>query len=88
METASFSLLELFVLGGVVMWPLLLFSIAAVAISIERAIYIFNHNLVIDDLSVQVSEYINNNDYSGAAEYLSTLTEKRMGARVLLALIQ
>ncbi|MCL2252416.1 MAG: MotA/TolQ/ExbB proton channel family protein [Treponema sp.] len=88
METASFSLLELFKLGGVVMWPLLVFSIAAVAITIERAVFFFQHNLDIDDLSVNVSDYIDKNDYSGAAEYLSGLTDKRMGARILLSLIK
>jgi len=88
METASFSLLELFKLGGIIMWPLLLFSVAAVAITIERAVFFLNHNLEIDDLSLNVSEYIDKKDFSGACEYLSELTEKRMGARVLLALVR
>jgi biopolymer transport protein ExbB len=88
METASFSLLELFQLGGVVMWPLLFFSIAAVAISIERMVYLLYHNLEVKDLAGKVSVYIENNDYQGASEYLSGLTKRRMGARILLALIQ
>ncbi|MCL2800699.1 MAG: MotA/TolQ/ExbB proton channel family protein [Treponema sp.] len=88
METVSFSLLELFKLGGVIMWPLLLFSIAAVAISIERAVFILNHNLDVDDLSIKVSEYLNAGEYQKAVDYLSSLTKKRMGARVLLSLIQ
>ena len=88
METASFSLLELFKLGGVVMWPLLAFSIAAIAISIERTVYFLYHNLDVDDLNIKTSEYIKNNDYSQAVQYLSGLTEKRMGARIILALIQ
>jgi len=87
METASFSLLELFKLGGVVMWPLLAFSIAAVAITIERAVFFFNNNLDVDDLSLTVSDYVNKKDFSGAVEYLKPLTEKRMGARVLLTLV-
>jgi len=88
MENASFSLLELFKLGGVVMWPLLAFSIAVVAITIERAVYIFYHNLDVDDMAAEVSKYINNSDYSGAETYLSGLTERRMGARVLLSLFK
>jgi len=88
METASFSLQELFVLGGFLMWPLLLFSIAAVAISLERAVYLFYHNLRLDDLAARVSDYIKDNDYSGAQEYLSGLCKKRMGARILLALVK
>jgi len=88
METASFSVLELFQLGGVIMWPLLLFSIAVVAISIERIVYFAYHNLEIDDLETKVSEFIDNNDYNGASEYLSGFTKKRLGARILLALTQ
>jgi len=88
METASFSVLELFKLGGVMMWPLLVFSIAVVAITIERAVYLIYHNLEIEDLYSKVSDYIKVDDYSGASDFLSGLTERRMGARVLLELVQ
>ena len=88
METSSFSVLELFKLGGIVMWPLLLFSIVVVAISLERIFCLAYHNLKIDDLEIKISEYINNNDYSGAGEYLSGITKKNMGARILLALVE
>jgi len=88
METASFSVLELFKLGGVFMWPLLLFSVATVAISLERAIYLLYHNLIIDDLETKVAEFVEKRDYKGACEYLSGLTGKRMGARVFLALMK
>jgi len=88
METSTFSVLELFKLGGVIMWPLLLFSIAVIAISIERAVFIFYHDLKVDDLELKVSDCIKSNDYSGACEYLSGLTERRMGARILLTLLQ
>lgn len=86
METASFSVLELFKLGGVIMWPLLVFSIAVIAISIERIVYFIYHNLDVDDIENKVSDYISNNDYSGASEYLSGLTKRRVGARILLTL--
>jgi biopolymer transport protein ExbB len=87
METASFSLLELFKLGGVVMWPLLVFSIVAVAITIERAVFFIQYNFEVDDLSAAVSDYIKKDDLSGAALYLEPLKEKRMGARVLFTLV-
>jgi len=86
METASFSVLELFKLGGVIMWPLLVFSIAVVAIAIERAVFLIYHDLKVDDLEISVCEYINKKDYSGACDYLEGLTKKRMGARILLAI--
>ncbi|MDR0487108.1 MAG: MotA/TolQ/ExbB proton channel family protein [Treponema sp.] len=88
MEDVSFSVLELFKLGGLFMWPLLLFSIATIAISIERAVYLLYHNLRVDDISVKVSEYAANNDYSGADEYLSAQTKRRMGARVFRELLK
>jgi len=87
MENSSFSLLELFKLGGILMWPLLFFSIAVIALSMERAVYLLYHNLRIDNLSVKISQYIKTGDYSGAVEYLTPLTRRRMAARVLLALI-
>jgi biopolymer transport protein ExbB len=87
METASFSILQLFKLGGVMMWPLLLFSIAVVAISVERAVYIFYHDLEIDSLALVLSNYIKNNDYEGAAKSLLPKTKRSMGARILLTLV-
>ena len=88
METSTFSVMELFNLGGPVMWPLLAFSIAVVAISIERAVYLIYHNLKVDDLADKIQEYIKNNDYNAASDYLSGLTKKHMGARILLTLIE
>ncbi|MDR2942117.1 MAG: MotA/TolQ/ExbB proton channel family protein [Treponema sp.] len=87
METASFSVLELFKLGGGFMWPLLVFSIATVAISLERAYYLIYHNLRVDDIAAAVSGYVKSSDFSAAEEYLSGLTGRRMGARILLALL-
>jgi len=88
MESSTFSVLELFKLGGAIMWPLLLFSIAVIAISIERVVFIFYHDLKVDDLALKVSDYVKSNDYSQACEYLSGLTERRMGARILLTLLK
>ncbi|MDR2476358.1 MAG: MotA/TolQ/ExbB proton channel family protein [Treponema sp.] len=88
METVSFSLLDLFKMGGVFMWPLLAFSIAVVAISLERAIYLAWHNLRVDDLGRKVSRLTDEGNYAAAAEYLSGLSKRRMGARILLALVK
>jgi len=88
MENSTFSVLELFKLGGAIMWPLLLFSIAVIAISIERVVFIFYHDLKVDDLALKVSDCIKSKDYSGACDYLSGLTERRMGARILLTLLK
>ena len=89
METAnsSFTLLELWVMGGPVMWPLLIFSIAAVGISLERGIYLAYHNLRLDDLKQKVEEAIQNGNLAGVKEFLESQTRRRMGARILLTLV-
>jgi biopolymer transport protein ExbB len=86
-ETTSFSLLELFRMGGAFMWPLLFFSVAAIAIALERIVYLLYHNLRLDDLKERVEGFIKAGDLSGAREYLSGLTRRRMGARILLTLV-
>jgi biopolymer transport protein ExbB len=84
---SSFSLLELFRMGGVFMWPLLFFSIATVAIALERVIYVARHNLAMHDLKAQTGAYLTTGNMAGAKDYLSALTGRRIGARVLLSLI-
>ena len=87
-STASFSLLELFNLGGIFMWPLLLFSILTITISVERIIFLGSHNLKMEDLKQTLSGYIRSNKYKEAKEYLIPLTKRRMGARILLPLVE
>jgi biopolymer transport protein ExbB len=65
----------------------LLFSIATIFISVERAIYFLYHNLRIDDMAATVSRQVAERDYAGAREYLAPLVKRRMGARILQALI-
>jgi biopolymer transport protein ExbB len=83
----GFSLLELFTMGGIFMWPLLFFSIAVIAIALERVIYLGYHDLRLDDLAARVDEGIRTGSLPEVREYLSTLTKRRMGARILLALV-
>jgi biopolymer transport protein ExbB len=86
-ETITFSILDLFRMGGVFMWPLLVFSVAAVAIALDRIIYLLYHNLRMDDLKTATEGYIRRGDIAGARRYLSALTKRRMGARILLTLV-
>jgi len=88
METATFSVMELFNLGGIFMWPLLLFSIAVIAISLERIIYILYHDLRVDDLYYKINNYVKSNDYSGGCEYLLGLSKRRIGAHIILTLLK
>ncbi|MDR1566562.1 MAG: MotA/TolQ/ExbB proton channel family protein [Treponema sp.] len=84
----AFSLLELFRMGGVFMWPLLFFSVATVAIALERTVYLLYHNLALDDLKEKTGEFIQARDLPGARAYLEGHTRRRMGARILLAMIK
>jgi len=86
--SSAFTLLELFQMGGILMWPLLVFSIAAVAITIERAIYLLYHNLKLSDLKTEVEKAILEGEPEKAREYLESQTRRRMGARVLLTLVK
>ena len=69
------------------MWPLLFFSIATVAITLERAIYLLYHNLKLDDLKDHVETAIEKGNIDGAREFLSKQTRRRMGARILLTMV-
>ena len=83
----GFTLLELFVMGGITMWPLTLFSIAAVAIVLERLIFFLYHDFKLDDLKEKVETAIQNGNIAEAKEFLESQTKRRMGARVLLTLV-
>jgi biopolymer transport protein ExbB len=85
---SSFTLLELFNIGGIFMWPLLFFSIATTAITLERAFYIFYHNLRLDDLYDTIRKYIEKNDIPGAWQYLKSLSRRRLGAHILLVIVE
>jgi biopolymer transport protein ExbB len=84
---SSFSLLQLFSMGGIFMWPLLVFSIATIAITLERTIFLLYHNLKLSDLKKKVEEAIQNGNIAQTKEYLSKQTRRRMGARILLTLV-
>ncbi|MDR3201456.1 MAG: MotA/TolQ/ExbB proton channel family protein [Spirochaetales bacterium] len=85
--TETFSLLQFFQMGGPFMWPLLVFSIATVALAVERVIYLAYHNLRLEDLKQAVRGYMAKDDLAGARDYLAGLCKRRIGARILLTLV-
>ena len=87
-SVTGFTLLELFRMGGILMWPLLLFSVATVAITLERSIYLLYHNLKLDDLKERVEAAIINGNLEETREFLESQTRRRMGARILLTLVK
>ena len=84
----GFSLIELFKLGGPFMWVLLAFSVATIAIIIERCIYLAWHDCKVAPISTKVKAYLQENKKNEAEKYLSSYTHKQTVATVLLALLQ
>ena len=87
-STVGFTLMELFQLGGVLMWPLLLFSIAAVGITLERGIYLFYHDLKLGDLKEKIEVFIREGNMEGAIAFLEGQNKRRMGKYILLTLLK
>jgi biopolymer transport protein ExbB len=88
METSTFTLLELFRMGGLFMWPLLFFSVATVALALERALYLVSHNLRMDDLEEKLEASIRSGNLEEAETWLDSLSRRRMGSRILLVLVR
>lgn len=86
--TESWSLIELFKIGGAFMWPLLAFSIAALTLIIDRLIYIFYHNVKMANLTNQVKEFLEKKDLDGAIKMLEEQPRKQTGATIILELLK
>jgi biopolymer transport protein ExbB len=86
-ENSVFPLLELFKLGGIFMWPLLAFSVAALAIILDRAAYLFYHRLRIDRVAPHIMDLIQTGKIAEAPDFLNPLIARSMGARILLCLV-
>jgi biopolymer transport protein ExbB len=86
-ERTVFSLLELFRMGGVFMWPLLVFSMAALAIIVDRILFLLRHKLTIEEAAAKVMDSIQKGTLGDAAGFLEPLAGNSMGARVLLAFV-
>lgn len=81
----QFSLIELFNLGGVFMWPLLVFSVVTLALLLERAVYILFHDLSVKPLKAKTVDLVRSKDRSGAREFLKSQSRRKSAAPILLA---
>jgi biopolymer transport protein ExbB len=80
-------LIDLFKMGGLFMWPLLVFSVATISIAVERFIYLMSHNLKMDMLFHNVIAFIREKNTEGAKSYLRNKIKKFTGARILFSLM-
>ncbi|MCR5217984.1 MotA/TolQ/ExbB proton channel family protein [Treponema sp.] len=84
----GFSLIELFNLGGPFMWVLLAFSVATIAIIIERCIYLAWHNCKVKPLCEKINALVKAGKISDAEDYLASCSHKETIASILLAVLK
>lgn len=84
----EWSLIGLFNLGGPFMWPLLAFSVATIALSVERIAYLAWHNLSVGRLKESVDRALRESGTEGAAALLDAQPRRNTPATILLALVK
>ncbi|HKL86351.1 MAG TPA: MotA/TolQ/ExbB proton channel family protein [Treponemataceae bacterium] len=85
--TEEWSLVQLFNLGGLFMWPLLAFSVATIALVIERITYLLYHSLKVQKLKDRVSALLCEYKYSQTIALLAAEPRRVTSATIFLALV-
>lgn len=70
------------------MWVLLTFSVATVAIVIERCVYLAWHNCKVSPIRNKIAAFLQQGKKTEAESYLASCTHKETVASILLALLQ
>ena len=84
----GFSLIELFKLGGPFMWVLLAFSVATLAIAIERCVYLSWHNCKAQPISDKIKVFLRDGKKEDAVGFLKNCRRNETIASILLALLE
>jgi biopolymer transport protein ExbB len=84
----EFSLQQFFILGGIFMWPLLVFSIATLGLILERIAYIAVHDLSVVKLKGEVLDLINQGNAEGAKSFLRTQSRRKSAAPIFLSCLE
>jgi len=79
------TLQELLQLGGWAIWPLMVFSVATVALIIERTLYIIFHNLKVSNTKEILLEMIDRKDFAGAMDHCNSAGRRLISPRIFLA---
>ncbi|MBP7553282.1 MAG: MotA/TolQ/ExbB proton channel family protein [Spirochaetes bacterium] len=82
------TLVQFFQLGGVFMWPLLIFSIATVALILERTIFLLIHNLKVKDIFSKIIEKLDSGDLKSAEEICAKSKKNKVSAPIFLEAIK
>lgn len=82
------TLVQFFQLGGVFMWPLLIFSIATVALILERSIFLLIHNLKVKDIFSKIIEKLDSGDLKSAEEICAKSKKNKVSVPIFLEAIK
>ncbi|MCX7787014.1 MAG: MotA/TolQ/ExbB proton channel family protein [Spirochaetes bacterium] len=82
------SMKDLFLLGGWAMWPLLAFSIVAVALILERTIYLLVHRLNVRNLEEGILYALNEGDVQKAILLCKKAPKRTVVAPIFLAALE
>ncbi len=85
---SEWSLIGLFQLGGPFMWPLLAFSVATVALIIERVVYLFWHNMDVSLLKTRTLNLLREGRTNEACAELAAQDRRNTAASILLAVVR
>ncbi len=82
--STSMTLIDMFKIGGIFMWPLLIFSIITFALILERSIFFIYYNLSLKDVSKNVLNALRNKDLNKAIDYCEKAPKRKIGAKIIL----
>lgn len=83
----EWTLATFFELGGVFMWPLLAFSIATIAITIERIAYFLFHNLQVGKLKSEILSEVEKGNLDSITARLAAAPRSHTPASIFHALL-
>ncbi len=86
--TEQWSLIRFFEMGGVFMWPLLVFSVLTVGLILERIIYILIHDLRTEKVRKELMPLIEKGQRAHAEEYLKSLKPRNVSGRILREILK
>ncbi len=86
--TEQTSLTALFSMGGVFMWPLLVFSVLTAGLIIERVLYILFHDLKTEKVKSTVLPLIEEGSLIEADAYLNGLKARNLSGRILRVILK
>ena len=81
--TEQWSLMRFLEMGGIFMWPLIVFSIATIGFILERVVYIFIHDLNTDKAAGETIRLAEMGQVREAADYLRGFPKRNITAAIL-----